>query len=106
MVQTDCCDSIRTINDPFHYKGINNYTDALELAINSGVQVYFGFWGGKFIPAFNALLAAGRISEDTLKVMCCGVPSHNVVSGRSWACVVLSDEVGNVRPKQPIREHH
>eukprot|EP01060_Flectonema_neradi_P006928 TRINITY_DN1478_c0_g1_i6.p1 TRINITY_DN1478_c0_g1~~TRINITY_DN1478_c0_g1_i6.p1 ORF type:complete len:763 (+),score=213.85 TRINITY_DN1478_c0_g1_i6:54-2342(+) len=66
LVQTDCCDSISTINDPFHYKGVTTDTEALVLAADAGVQVYYGFRGGEYIPAMTAFVENGTIPMSIL----------------------------------------
>jgi len=71
LIQSDCCDSIRTMNNPFHvqWRGHNITTDkdALALAVESGVQVYFGFYGKEMIPNFLELLKEGTLTEDQLR---------------------------------------
>ena len=44
LVQTDCCDSVSTINEPFHYKNISSDKDALAIAVLEGnLQNYYGY---------------------------------------------------------------
>ena len=66
LVQTDCCDSIKVINNPFHYNGTTNNTEALRLSVEAGVQVYYGFSGGEFTPDFAGLLTNGTIAMEKL----------------------------------------
>lgn len=42
IIQTDCCDSLQTISD-FKYKNLTK-SEALALAVNDGLGVYFGYW--------------------------------------------------------------
>ena len=65
LVQTDCCDSISTINNPFHYNGTTTDQQALVLAAGT-VQVYFGFRGGEYIPAMTSLVENGTIPMSQL----------------------------------------
>eukprot|EP01065_Artemidia_motanka_P042620 TRINITY_DN5750_c0_g1_i1.p1 TRINITY_DN5750_c0_g1~~TRINITY_DN5750_c0_g1_i1.p1 ORF type:complete len:780 (+),score=184.39 TRINITY_DN5750_c0_g1_i1:74-2413(+) len=67
IVQTDCCDSIRTINNPFHYQGIRTDKDALLLAANSGVGVYFGFSVGEFKQDMLDLVGNGTLSRTLIE---------------------------------------
>ena len=44
LVQTDCCDSVSTINEPFHYMNISSDKEALAIAVLKGnLQNYYGF---------------------------------------------------------------
>eukprot|EP00756_Hemistasia_phaeocysticola_P055985 Hpha_TRINITY_DN3199_c0_g1::TRINITY_DN3199_c0_g1_i2::g.96522::m.96522 len=67
IVQTDCCDSIQTINNPFHYKNVTNNKDALQLAVTAGVGVYFGFIGKELRPYMDDLLASGGIPGSLIE---------------------------------------
>lgn len=71
LIQSDCCDSIRTMNNPFHvqWRGHNITTDkeALALAVESGLQVYFGYYGKELIPYFQELLDEGTLTKDQLR---------------------------------------
>jgi len=67
IVQTDCCDSIQTINNPFHYKNTTNNKDALRLAVEAGVGVYFGFIGHELRPYMDDLLASGALPTELIE---------------------------------------
>ena len=66
LVQTDCCDAIRTMNDPFHYNGITTDSEALQLGVETGVQVYYGFSANSLLPAFEVLLSNGSLQMAQL----------------------------------------
>ena len=65
IIQTDCCDSIRTMAQ-FGYENLTD-SEALALAVNDGLGVYFGFAVTEFREAMAANLKDGNISEATVR---------------------------------------
>ena len=78
IVQSDCCDSVQTMKgeiSPHTGKPVINNTEALGLAVNSGLGAYFGYWVSPFRDSMADLLGPAEygngetISAATLKAV-------------------------------------
>ena len=78
IVQSDCCDSVQTMKgeiSPHTGKPVANNTEALGLAVNSGLGAYFGYWVSPFRDSMADLLGPAEygngetISAATLKAV-------------------------------------
>eukprot|EP01060_Flectonema_neradi_P006051 TRINITY_DN14037_c0_g1_i1.p1 TRINITY_DN14037_c0_g1~~TRINITY_DN14037_c0_g1_i1.p1 ORF type:complete len:768 (+),score=137.30 TRINITY_DN14037_c0_g1_i1:94-2397(+) len=68
LIQTDCCDSIHSMNSEFHFENITTDYEALKIAIDRGnVQVYFGFRGGGFSQDWRYHIGNGTLSIKQLQ---------------------------------------
>jgi hypothetical protein len=64
IVQSDCCDSVATMVggiSPATGKPVANKYEALGLAVNSGLGVYFGYDVGDFKQDFGWLYGNGMV---------------------------------------------
>jgi len=64
LVQTDCCDSLYTIESPFHYAPTREA--ALVAAVNAGVQLYYGYGPKETKEHWNTSLGNGTLSHEQL----------------------------------------
>eukprot|EP00039_Didymoeca_costata_P005644 m.83310 g.83310 ORF g.83310 m.83310 type:complete len:797 (+) comp12915_c0_seq1:95-2485(+) len=65
IIQTDCCDSVSTIAS-MKYKNLSP-SEALALAVNDGLGIYFGFRVGSMRQYMQDNLGNGTIKEETIR---------------------------------------